>query len=61
MTKKIIMQHSISKIHEHKPIEITNDIKKFEVMNKNPRTDYGLPISLWPLYVLTRFITKEKS
>ncbi len=34
----------VSKIHEHKPIKITNDIEKkiVEMITKNPRMDYGL-------------------
>ena len=51
----------VSKIHEHKPIKITNDIEKriVEIVTKNPRNDYGLPFSTWSLRVLAGFITKE--
>lgn len=50
-----------SKIHEHKSIKITDDMKKkiVETIFKNPRTDYGLPFSTWSLRVLAGFITKE--
>ena len=51
----------VSKIHEHKPIKITNDIEKriVEIVTNNPRIDYGLPFSTWSLRVLAGFITKE--
>src|SRR3954464_12526040 len=51
----------VSKIHEHKPIKITNDIEKriVEIVTNNPRIDYGLPFSTWSLHVLAGFITKE--
>jgi len=53
----------VSKIHEHKPIKITNnDIEKriVEIVTSNPRTDYGgLSFSTWSLRVLAGFITKE--
>ena len=51
----------VSKIHEHKPIKITNDIEKriVEIVTSNPRTDYELPFSTWSLRVLAGFITKE--
>jgi transposase len=51
----------VSKIHEHKSIKITDDMKKkiVETISKNPRTDYGLPFSTWSLRVLAGFITKE--
>ena len=52
----------VSKIHERKPIKITNnDIEKkiVEIITKNPRTDYGLPFSTWPLRVLAGFIFKD--
>src|SRR3982750_2031306 len=51
----------VSKIHEHKPIKITNDIEKkiVEMITKNPRMDYGLPFSTWSLRVLAGFIFKD--
>jgi transposase len=51
----------VSKIHEHKPIKITNDIEKkiVEIITKNPRMDYGLPFSTWSLRVLAGFIFKN--
>jgi transposase len=51
----------VSKIHEHKPIKITNDIEKkiVEIVVKNPRMDYGLPFSTWSLRVLAGFIFKD--
>jgi transposase len=51
----------VSKIYEHKPIEITNDIEKriVEIVTSNPRTDYGLSFSTWSLRVLAGFITKK--
>jgi transposase len=51
----------VSKIPEHKPIKITNDIEKMivEIVITNPRTDYGLSFSTWSLRVLAGFITKE--
>lgn len=52
----------VSKIHERKPIKITNDIEKkiVEIITKNPRTDYGLPFSTWSLRVLAGcFIFKD--
>jgi len=51
----------VSKIHEHKPIKITNDVEKkiVEITTKNPRTDYGLPFSTWSLRVLAGFIFKD--
>ena len=51
----------VSKIHEHKPIKITNDIEKriVEIVTNNPRMDYGLSFSTWSLRVLAGFITKE--
>ncbi len=52
----------VSKIHEHKPIKIINDIEKkiVEIVTNNPRTDYGLSFSTWSLRVLAGgFITKE--
>jgi transposase len=50
-----------SKVHKHKPIKITDDVKKkiIEVVTKNPRMDYGLSFSTWSLRVLAGFITKE--
>jgi transposase len=51
----------VSKIHEHKPIKITNEIEKkiVKIMATNPRTDYGLPFSTWSLRVLAGYISKE--
>ena len=51
----------VSKIHEHKPIKITNDIEKriVEIVTSNPRIDYGLSFSTWSLRVLAGFIFKE--
>jgi transposase len=51
----------VSKIHEHKPIKITNELEKkiVKIMATNPRTDYGLPFSTWSLRVLAGYISKE--
>jgi transposase len=50
-----------SKIHNHKPIKISDDMenKIVEIATKNPREVYGLPFSTWSLRVLAGYISKE--
>ena len=50
-----------SKIHNHKPIKISDDMenKIVEIATKNPRGGYGLPFSTWSLRVLAGYISKE--
>ncbi|HEY6536732.1 MAG TPA: hypothetical protein VIY08_13175 [Candidatus Nitrosocosmicus sp.] len=55
------LEGMVLKIHFHKPIKITSDMKKrlLKLMTKNPRMDYGLPFPTWSLRMLAGFITKK--
>ena len=51
----------VSKTHNHKPIKAYPDVenKIVEIVDKNPRKEYGLSLSTWSLRVLAGYVSKE--
>lgn len=47
------IEEVMSKMHAHKPLQITDDIEKkiVDMATKNPRGDYELPFSTWSLRI----------